>query len=342
VPFMKITGCELLHQRWQGPLELRTALGQWSSREGLLLRLTTDSGKSGLGEASPLPGYSRDTLESCERALQSLDFGAAPLSAGGEALLDWVAMQAPLGDSPAARFAVEMATLALIDTASESTSLPGTALPGQRAPSPSAALLANSSRMACLSSAEAAFARGLRTFKLKLGRPSAWEEELAQLSALRLRFGSTVAVRLDANGAFAPLELEARLQELGAFGPEFLEEPCGLAALAAHTEGGERALPVKLALDESLQALVPQALPPWLEAFSERGGLRALVLKPMALGGIRSCQAWAKVARRWGVGCVVSHLFGGPLALAWERRLSIGLGDPELADGLDWEPRGVA
>ena len=41
----------------------------WPTRDSLLVRLTDTAGYEGVGEASPLPGYSQDLLEDVEPAL---------------------------------------------------------------------------------------------------------------------------------------------------------------------------------------------------------------------------------------------------------------------------------
>ena len=40
----------------------------WPERESLLLRLSDEGGQRGLGEATPLPGYSPDRLDQVEAA----------------------------------------------------------------------------------------------------------------------------------------------------------------------------------------------------------------------------------------------------------------------------------
>ena len=51
----------------------RDARRNWSTRESLLLRISDSAGRSGIGEASPLPGYSRDRLAEAEAALAELN-----------------------------------------------------------------------------------------------------------------------------------------------------------------------------------------------------------------------------------------------------------------------------
>ncbi|MFZ5785756.1 MAG: hypothetical protein ACOY3Y_04870, partial [Acidobacteriota bacterium] len=51
------------------PGEVGNRASTWRERHGVLLEVEDDGGARGVGEASPLPGYSPDTLEACEAAL---------------------------------------------------------------------------------------------------------------------------------------------------------------------------------------------------------------------------------------------------------------------------------
>ena len=91
-----------------GTLAARAARQTWPKRSGLLLELVAGSHR-GLGEASPLPGYSSDTLEEAEGALATLDRHALALALEQEHPLEALAAAAklvPAGQS-AARMALE-------------------------------------------------------------------------------------------------------------------------------------------------------------------------------------------------------------------------------------------
>ena len=264
------------------------ALGE---RRALLLRLR-DGDLVGEGEACPLPGYSPDTVDEARAALE----GRGP-------------------STPAAEMA---AFAARLDLDGKKRGRPAHALLGAtRDRLPVAALVAD------LDAAAAAWARGVRAFKVKLGRDAA--VELPLLSALRRRYPDA-ELRLDANGRAVDTAA------LSAFAPIYLEEPLGSPG------------PIPLALDESLQRLPDDAV----AARLARGEIAALVLKPMTLGPER-CFALARLAASHGVPVTVTHTFDGPLALAAAAALALALPGRVLAVGLyrhaglsAWPPARIA
>ena len=328
---MRISGGRLRSVRGSLRAPLESSKGRWHERAGLLLELDDGEGRVGQGEASPLPGYSPDTFEQCRGALEvALATGLGPFDLALP-LGDQIALAlAPQGSMPsAARFALETA---LLDLAGQrlDRSLASLLRPTELGPPreiPLAAGLSGTSIESALADGEAAVARGIRTLKVKIGRPGAFGQEVALLEALRRRFGHGVLLRLDANGAFSRAEAPERLRRLACLRPEFVEEPIAGAGLEAL-----RGSPVRLAADESLQQ--PGAferLIPSLRA----GVTSAIVLKPAALGGLFACLALAARARSLGAACVVGHCWDGPVGLAAAGALALALGDGAMACGLD-------
>jgi len=90
-------------------------------------------------------------------------------------------------------------------------------------------------------------------------------------------------------------------------------------------------LPLPFALDESLRD----------EELSQRllgsGSIRAVVIKPMVLGGLRASFAVAERAAAHGAEYLVSHTFDGPIARAVTAELALAL-QAELAAGLGSHP----
>jgi len=305
-----------------------------------VLTLQDEAGRLGYGEASPLPGYSTETLEQCDAALKQTLASSFSLSESpAEALLTLNELP-EFRELPSAQCCLEMAYLDLLAQRPEAaqlgadSSLWGPLLrPSASVPFAVAALLENESVEACLRSAERALATGITTFKLKLGTDL--EVELAQLGALRAAFGSRVKIRVDANQTFT-LPLAQTFAALEPFALEFIEEPSSVLVLAeslldAATEGGVR---IPIALDESLRTLDEAKVGTWLR----NAWIQVLVLKPMSLG-LRRCIRWAQLADAYGAKCVVSHLFSGPIATAWEHRLARSLGSRDLAQGLHYTPQ---
>lgn len=333
-----------------------SARGAWSTRQGLLLQLRDDLGHQGLGEASPLPGYSPDDLAAGEAELRAFEYAALDLGdslAGGmsdgssevsSGIASRLAAVTSRMRTPAARFALETA---LLDVIARRAGRPLwqilQALAGPQASTPAStdhaagvalnAVCTTSDVSRVLEEIAAARDRGIQCFKLKVGR--AFERELSMIEAVRARHGQEISLRLDANQAWTPAESRAHLQRLAAVAPEYVEEPVPeplvhLPALAP--------LPVPVALDESLAAFASEEFSPGARATGLDGLLgglvTVLVLKPMLLGGLTRVMGLATRARARGADVVISHLFDGPVALAAYAHLAVALATTR-ACGLD-------
>ncbi|MGH9650235.1 MAG: enolase C-terminal domain-like protein [Terriglobales bacterium] len=207
-------------------------------------------------------------------------------------------------------------------------------------PIPLATLVRGATPQAVIACAHEAYARGIRVFKFKLGRPGRWHQEWRTLKHLAEALPLDAKLRIDVNGAWNLDEASRRLQALSAIGPELVEEPVAPNHLDQLAPGL-----VPIALDESLQG------PGWrqrLIAAAARGVCQAIVLKPMALGGMARCLEMAALARSLGITVIVTHLFDGPLGLAAAAELALALGDDIGPCGLDrhcalyaWSPSSV-
>jgi L-alanine-DL-glutamate epimerase-like enolase superfamily enzyme len=328
-------------------------------REAVRIRLHDGHGHSGLGEALPLPGYSRDDADAAWRALEALaaltaltaltvpasgaglalpqpvpgaGLSAAPGLSAAACLEAALAPHAtPLAGAPSAVFALECA---LVDLLARQAGLSAARwLAGGRAlqPVPVSVMLPEAGP-AAVAAAAAAAARGHGVLKLKIGLPgrSAGDED-ALLAAVRLAAdaacpgAASPRLRLDANGAFDPAAAPARLAALARHGVELVEEPVAGAALLALP-----ALALPWAADESL---AEPALAAALLALPPARGPAALVLKP-ALLGLARCLRLAETAAQRGLGVIVTHAFDGDLGHAAACALAAALPRPPWACGL--------
>lgn len=293
------------------------AAGQ-TRRDALLVRLGDADGCIGQGEASPLPGYSPDTLAECAAQLLAVDLDLLPsfddggsVSAGLTPVLDALALTAP-----AARFAFETALLDWLGQRRGqcvAVLLGGAAAAARRLPL--------SALVPDLAAARAAHARGIRCFKLKIA-PATLDADLRLAQSLREAYGMAITLRLDGNGRFAPAAARDLLQRVAPLAPEFVEEPLAWPALAALAD-----TPLPLAADESLACT--GAWP------ALAGVCRVLVLKPTLLGGLGACLTLARDAAARGLATLVTHTFDGPVALAAAAELAVVLPGDVRACGLD-------
>ncbi|MEE9470114.1 MAG: mandelate racemase/muconate lactonizing enzyme family protein, partial [Gemmatimonadota bacterium] len=286
--------------------------GRWKERGGLLLTLGDAEGGRGQGEASPLPGYSSDTLSGARHELSGIEWARLPSVDLDRAPLPQV--ERVLGAaglrSPSARLAVETA---LLDLAGGRLGLPLYRLLEQDAsvvedadaravPVPLAGLLTGD----VLRHAERLVEEGYGCLKLKVGGDP--DADLALLEALRREVGAAVALRADANRSLPAAGAEAWLREAAGFELEFVEEPVAFERLLGLT-----ATHVPIALDESLRGAATEAAEEFaanrISEAADAGRCSFVLLKPMALGGLGRCMRLAATARARGAEVVVSHLF---------------------------------
>lgn len=295
---------------------LSNATQAWSERQGVFVRVTDDTGHSGWGEASPLPGYSSDNLEQVLSSLVGLkllariDFGVETIPTLLENIPDTL---------PSSRFALECALLDLVSQkAGESVSK----ILGTKSQQTEKCALLMSTESP-VKAAKALLDRGVNTAKLKVGKD--WAQELSWIRDLRSQLPS-LNLRIDVNGAWSVAEAKTRLEELATLGLQFVEQPVRPSDMGMLGNS-----PTPLAADESLRTRDGiDALTPLLKSKV----LTAIVLKPTVLGGILPCLQLAVWAKAQGIHSIASHTFEGPIATAALAEFAIALNSP-FAAGVD-------
>jgi L-alanine-DL-glutamate epimerase-like enolase superfamily enzyme len=313
--------------------KLSNANTAWTSRAGILLCLSNDAGLCGLGEASPLPNYSPDTLDQCRAVLSWLSARLEQIDTASLAAGLWRAALSPLGGAlsavPSARFALETALLDLLGQDQQKplwsllrrgfahsgphlANAPDEAAERRRRRVPLHALLSDPTAPKLREEAARAFSAGYRACKLKIGTPGRFAEELAGLRLLRREFPG-LSMRLDANGAWGLSEAREKLAQLAELSPEFVEQPTAPELLPTL---GRCA--VSWAADESLQDETASAL------LLRDENCAVLVYKPGVLGLAR-CLDLTQSLRAPSPGYLVTHLFDGPVGLSAARELAFAL-----------------
>ena len=344
---MRIVAIAAQTVRW--PIAGRGAARGRSERAAVIVEVRGARGEVGLGEAAPLPGMSRETLEDAERAIAGFArqapfdvvdrdaafaiAGAAVSAASVRVAIAGAAVTAPTarvaiagaavtapstrvaiagaaGSAPSARFAIETA---LLDALARARGVSLACL--LRGPAMEPRVGATVPLAAVVDdpeAARAAVAAGIRWLKIKLTA----SDDVGRVFAIAAA-APAARLRIDANRTWPRAEVVARLAALAGLPIDYVEEPCR----AAH-QLLDAALPCKLALDESLGELAPDEL-----AAALRGpALAALVVKPTLLGGFAVSLALAERARQAGVAAIASHGLEGPVGTAACAELALALG----------------
>ncbi len=298
---------EVVPERYRLRTPLRTSHGAIAERELARVVLRFSDRDWGAGEAAPLEPYDGVPLG---RVLAALDVYATIL-AGASPLddhADLLAACAAERDVPQALAAVDCA---LWDRAGRRTRRPVAhliAAGAARAVTVNATIGAED-RAGAATAAAAAAQAGFGCVKVKVGIG----DDAGRVAAVRAAAGPAVALRVDANGAWAtPEEALANLRALAPSGLELAEEPVhGLDALRAVRQDS----PVPIAMDET--ASEPGA--------AGSGAADAVCLKIAAQGGISGVLDAAARARAAGSTIYLASTLDGPLGIAAAAHAAAGL-----------------
>lgn len=212
-----------------------TARGTLDRREMVLLRLRSDDGLVGLGEAVPLSLRSGiglpQVVEELERLGERDSLDEAGLRGGAIEL------------SPPARCA---ALTALLDLRGRRAAAEGSNETAEQMPVECNATLVTDEPAAVAAEAEAWAAEGFETFKLKLGAG----DDFGQAYAVREAVGPRARIRVDANAAW---DVETAKRTLSALEPleiELAEQPVATLEEAAEVAASTS---IPIAGDESIE-----------------------------------------------------------------------------------------
>ncbi len=289
-----------------------------TARELILLRLESDDGAVGYGEAAPLPGYHGVCADDVLAALQR----CRPLLSDEDGLdrRPLLARCAERARLPQALAAID---LALWDLAGRRSGEPVWRLlgAGEARPVSVNATIASDDRAGAASEAFAAARAGFGCVKVKV----AIGDDAGRLAAVRAAAGPEIEIRLDANGAWTVAEALASLRILEPVGIELCEEPVtGIDAIGALA----RQTLVPIAIDET--ATAPGAL--------DRRACDAVCLKIAAWGGISGVVAAADRARAAGYQVHLASTLDGPLGIAAALHAAAAIG-PDRPCGLATLPQ---
>lgn len=301
-----------------------TAHGVLTDRVGFLLRIDTSDGTAGFGEASIVPGFG-GTMDELRGATLCISEAVSGHDlADDDAALSLLDLNRP--SQAAVAFALDNA---LGDLYAQQAGVPlAKLLSGD--PSRPVAVNATIGAPATEDAAQAAreaVAAGFRCVKLKVGIAVSEAEEVARIRAVREAIGPDAALRIDANGAWSYADAVYILEAVARLGLEYVEQPVAaedLAGMARLRSMG--AVPV--AADEAVGSL-EQA-----RRVIDAGAADVLVIKPMLAGGLRRSLEIAALARKAGLGVVVTSTIDTGIGVAAALHLAAALPEPRLACGL--------
>jgi L-alanine-DL-glutamate epimerase-like enolase superfamily enzyme len=189
--------------------------------EHVLVRLVTDTGHTGLAEATPRPTIYGETPESIQTIIQK---HLAPKLIGLEvADIEEVHQRmATIANNHTAKGAIDICLYEILAAIQEQSLLDYFNPPNRKIKV--SYILGISERMAMLAEAKAVYQRGVRVLKVKVGRDFA--ADIRVIQALQAEFkGSHLELYADANEGLTPDGATAQLRQLADLGILYIEEP---------------------------------------------------------------------------------------------------------------------
>lgn len=302
--------------------------------DNVLVRIESDDGVVGWGEAASAPVMTGETVASMMAAVELMTPGLlkrpADDLAGAAAT-----MEARLYGNSGAKAAID---IALCDLVGRATGRPVHALFGGkvRHRMPVLAVIGSIDVAADLREAEARWAAGYRAFKVKVGlSEAAADAERTRSICLALkRAGEPCLVSADANQGFTPDDAVAYVCALGDCGLDFFEQP-----VAAHDLDGMARVAVASATpigaDEGLHSGDD------IVRHHDRKAAGGGSLKAIKLGGLRALHASGELCARLKMKINISCKTGES-SIASAAAAHVAAAVPELAWGLTVTNPGLA
>jgi len=272
-----------------------TATGTLTRREMVLLRLRSDEGLEGLGEAVPLSLRGGASLA---RVVEELE-GLGALDELDEAML----RDRTTHLSPPARCA---ALTALVDLRGRRAAAAGSSVVE---PVGCNATLVAGDPAAVVSQAERWAADGFSTFKLKLGTGG----DAAQVRAVREALGPRARIRIDVNGAWDLETAKRVLAEIEPYEIELAEQPVATVEEAVELAAST---PIPLAADESVENRADA------ERVADAGAFAMTGIKLSKVGGPEEALEIAELLPAY-----VTSALDGPVGIAAALQVAQSLGD---------------
>jgi L-alanine-DL-glutamate epimerase-like enolase superfamily enzyme len=298
----------------------RIAIGEMKAANDVLVRVHTDAGIVGLGEACPFPpitGETQETNLAAAKSIREMVKGKDPLAIEG--ILNEIG---PLVHSnPSAVAAYDMA---LYDILGKAAGLPLYRLLGGDKPSFETDITIGLDTPQVMADRAGGYAsEGYKTLKAKVGQDP--DLDFSRLEAIRGAVGYELSLRIDANQGWTVPQAIAALRKMEKLQIQFCEQPvvawdtAGLKAVRAQS-------PIPIMADEAIY------LPSDAVKLIRAEACDLFNIKLMKAGGIMNGIRIAHIAGGANMRCMVGCMLESGLALTAAAHLAASQGNIIYAD----------
>jgi L-alanine-DL-glutamate epimerase-like enolase superfamily enzyme len=336
---MRVAELTALQARISLKKAIRHASHTRTETDNVVVRCVLADGTTGYGEGVPREYVTGETIDSAFDLLRKSDLRGqledVTNFAGAAALAERLRLAAVPGDDRAcqgngARCAVELALLDaygkhFLKPVSAVTQLLAAELYEPRARVRYSGAITSAQGMKARWAAWKMWIYGFRQLKIKVGIEG--QNDVKRLGSIRRRVGARMDLRVDANEAWSPGDVCARILELKAFQITSVEQPLPHAHVQALAEVRQQ-VGVPIMLDESLCGIV-DARRAW-----EQGTCDLFNLRLSKCGGFIPSLRLAQFARQHGLGYQLGCQVGETALLsAAGRHFAAGVRDLRYVEG---------
>ena len=290
-----------------------------AERSGVLMRVQSESGACGYGDAAPLPERGDGTADDLPALLTAL--GPRLLAGEPQALLNTLDRQRGEPGTTTLRCALDTAFL---DAAAQAADVSLAVLLAGDGPAatrvPVNATITVPDPAQAVGAAARAREEGFGCVKLKVAVMASVDAEVRRIRSVRTALGPDVALRLDANGAWGRETASQILAAVADAHLEWVEQPLPPGDLSGARMLRET-LGITIAADEAATSV--EAVRRVLSA----GAADVIVLKPVTLGGLRPLRTAAQAAHAHGGRCVVTTAMDSGVGVAAALQVAASLGE---------------
>ena len=281
----------------------RIAIGEMTAANDLLVRVRTDQGIVGLGEACPFPpitGETQATNAAAARAIRDMIVGKDPLAI--DALLRQIGPLVHANPSAVAAF-----DMAFHDILGKVAGLPLFRLLGGTKNVFETDITTSIDTLDKMTAESKKYAdMGYKTLKVKVGLDP--NEDFTRLEAIRDAVGPKMAIRIDANQGWTVPQAIYALRKMAALNIEFCEQPV-LASDLAGMRSVRSQSPIAIMADEALFGPADAVKLIRAEACD------TFNIKVMKAGGLLNAIRIAHIADAANMRCMVGCMLESNLAL---------------------------
>ena len=300
---MKIKAIEIFKFDLQLTSPFRISLGTLNAANDVLIKVYTDTGLVGFGEACPFPpitGETQDTNLSMARSIRDMLIGRNPL-----AIESLVAEMGPMAHSnPSVVAAYDMA---MFDILGKAAGLPVFRLLGGDKTSFETDITTGiDTPEAMASEAKKHANNGYKNLKVKVGLDP--DEDIARIKAVREAIGPDIRLRIDANQGWSVPQAIYALKSMEPYKIQLVEQPvvawdmAGLKAVRSES-------PIPIMADEAL------FLPADAIKLIRADACDTFNIKLMKAGGILNSVRIAHIADAANIRCMVGCMLDSKIAL---------------------------